>query len=334
VEKMLGVASAVGSWPGTGVLEAARTVMGELTDPAVPHLVELPARGPGGDLVGRGATFLVDTPVDLQPSGWRLVARPGRDLERAQSMFRQDLDALAEAADGYHGALKVQVAGPWTLCASLHLPRLERAVVDPGACRDIVAALAEGVGRHVGEVRRLVPGARVVVQLDEPSVMAVLSGSLPTASGFGRLRAVDEPVVVDGLRDVVAAAVRAGASQTVIHCCAAEAPLGALLRTEATGLSLDISLLGIRGWETLAPALEDGLRLWAGAVPTGTAPPAAAVADAVWKPWRGLGLDLRLLDQVVMTPACGLGGGSPAQARRALTAAVEGARELGRRALD
>src|SRR3954466_8145436 len=167
---MPGRASGIGSWPGTEVLESARTTFGELAEHGVPYLPELPARGPGSDLIGRSATLLVDTPVDLQPSGWRLVARPGRDLERAQSFLIQDLDVLAEVADGYQGPLKVQLAGPWTLAASLHLPRLERAVIDAGACRDIVAALSEGVGRHVAEVRRLVPGAEIVVQVDEPSI--------------------------------------------------------------------------------------------------------------------------------------------------------------------
>ena len=40
---------------------------------------------------------------------------------------------LAEAYDGYPGALQVQVGGPWTLAASVELTRGERALVDPGA---------------------------------------------------------------------------------------------------------------------------------------------------------------------------------------------------------
>jgi hypothetical protein len=86
-------------------MEAGRTVLGELPEPAIPFLPELPGRGPGGDVIGRGAVFLVDTPVDLQPSGWRLVNHPGRDLERARAMLRQDLDTLADVADGYVGPL-------------------------------------------------------------------------------------------------------------------------------------------------------------------------------------------------------------------------------------
>ncbi|MFP5345673.1 MAG: hypothetical protein ACLGIA_01385, partial [Actinomycetes bacterium] len=102
-------ASAVGSWPGTDPLEAQRTVLGELAFSeapgpgevqGIPHLVELPSRGPGAHMIGRSASLLVDLPVDLQPSGWRLTDAPGRDLQRARSFLRSDLDALAEAADG------------------------------------------------------------------------------------------------------------------------------------------------------------------------------------------------------------------------------------------
>jgi hypothetical protein len=332
----LGRATALGSWPGTDAVDAARTSFGELGEPPhVPYLPELPARGPGADVIGRGASVLVDLPVDLQPSGWRLVDHRGRDLARAQAWLRQDLDVLAEAADGYQGPLKVQVTGPWTLAASLWLPRLERAVVDAGACRDLTASLAEGVAQQVAEVQRLVPGADVVVQVDEPSLPGVLSGSLRTASGFGRLRAVEEPVVVDGVAAVLEAAAKAGAAATAVHCCARDAPVGVLRRTGAGAISLDVSQLGARGWESVAVAAEDGVHLWAGVVPTsGAAPSAKAVADAVWVPWRKLGLDVGLLGGVVVTPACGLAGASPAEARAAVAACRQGAAALAERAAD
>lgn len=328
----------MGSWPGTDAVDAAGTVFGELGEPPhVPYLVELPSRAPGADLLGRAAAMLVDLPVDLQPSGWRLVDRPGRDLARAVAWLRQDLDVMAEAAEGYAGPLKVQVAGPWTLAASLWLPRLERAVVDPGACRDLVASLAEGVARHVREVRRLVPAADVVVQLDEPSLPGVLAGALPTASGFGRLRAVEEPVAVAGLRAVLAAAEDAGAAGTLVHCCAADPPVPALVRAGAGGLSLDVTLLAAPGWEQVAEAVEGGLALWAGALrardPDGARPPAAeAVADAVWVPWRRLGLDPGGLAAVVLTPTCGLAGTTPDTARASIRLVREAAAELARRA--
>lgn len=334
LETVPGRASGVGSWPGTDVVDAVHTTFGELPEPGVPYLPELPARGPGADLVGRGAALLVELPVDLQPSGWRLVSRPGRDLTRALSYLGQDLDVLAEVADGYAGPLKVQLAGPWTLAAELWLPRLERAVSDPGACREIAESLAEGVRAHVARVRELVPGAEPVVQVDEPLLPAVLTAGLPTASGFGRLRAVDEPVVVDALRLVVGAAADAGAP-TVLHCCAGDPPVAVLARTGAAALSLDAALLGVAGWEAVAEAVESGTELWAGAVPTsGPVPSAAEVVDLVMTPWRRLGLAASGLQGVVLTPACGLAGVSVADARARLRRAREAADALAERAAE
>src|SRR3954468_411372 len=247
LEPVPGRASGIGSWPGEDLVDTLRITFGELPEPNVPYLPELPARGPGADMIGRAAAVLVDMPVDLQPVGWRLVDRPGRDLSRAQAWLRQDLDVLAELADGYAGPFKLQLTGPWTLAAGLHLPRLELAVVDAGACRDLVGSLAEGLAGHVGGVRRLAPGAEAVAQLDEPSLPAVLTGALPTASGFGRLRAVEEPVVVDGLSTVLEAVRGAGAVATVVHCCADAPPVPVLARTGTDALSLDVSRLGREG---------------------------------------------------------------------------------------
>jgi methionine synthase II (cobalamin-independent) len=322
-------ATGIGSWPGEHPLEAARTVLGELGAGHLPHLPELPARGPGADLTGRAAALLVELPVDLQPVGWRLVDRPGRDLERARTFWRADLDALAEAADGHRGRLKVQVAGPWTLASTVWLPRGERAVVDAGARRDLVASLAEGVAGHVRDVRRLVPGAEVVVQVDEPALPAVLAGRLPTASGFGRLPAVDGHEAREGVRAVLDAATGAGAVTTSVHCCASDAPVALLRDCGASALSLDTSLLSSAGWESVAVAVEAGRQLWAGVVPTsGRLPSVATVVDTIRRPWRGVGLSEARLGDLVLTPACGLAGASPAQARAVLARVVEAAGAL------
>ena len=174
--------SGVGSWPGESAREAVVTVRDLLTDVdglGLPYLPELPSRGPGSDIIGRSAALLADLAVDLQPSGWRFTDRPGRDQSRARSFWRQDLDELAEAYDGYAGPLKVQVAGPWTLAASIELNRGERSITDEGARRDLVASLAEGVRRHLAEVQRLVPGAVLTLQVDEPSVLSVAARRAP-----------------------------------------------------------------------------------------------------------------------------------------------------------
>lgn len=331
----MSAATGIGSWPGEHPLEAARTVLGELGSGHLPHLVELPARGPGADLTGRTAALLVELPVDLQPMGWRFVDRPGRDVGRAQAFLRADLDAVAEAADGWTGRLKVQVCGPWTLASTVWLTRGERAVVDAGARRDLVASLAEGVALHVGDVRRLVPGAEVVVQVDEPGLPAVLDGRLPTASGFGRLPPVEVPEATEALRSVLSAATAAGAVGTAVHCCAAEPPVALLRDAGAGAVSLDLSLLRATSWESVAVAVESGVALWAGAVPTsGPLPSVTAAVDAVRGPWSRLGLPLADLADVVVTPTCGLAGASPAHARATLARAVEAATALAEAAAD
>ena len=158
--------------PGTNPAEAMRVIAGELPD--FPHLPELPDRGPGADLTGRTAALLVDMPVEVTPRGWRLAERPGRDLARARSMLSSDLDVLEEVLDGFRGPVKVQLCGPWTLAATLELPRtMNVAVADPGAVADLTASLAEGAAAFAADVAKRVPGARLVVQFDEPALPAV-----------------------------------------------------------------------------------------------------------------------------------------------------------------
>src|SRR5690606_8774660 len=48
-----GPATGIGSLPGGDVREAAKTVTGSFED--FPHIPELPARGPGADMIGRTA---------------------------------------------------------------------------------------------------------------------------------------------------------------------------------------------------------------------------------------------------------------------------------------
>ena len=124
--------------PGTDPAEAMRIVLGELPD--LPHLAELPARGPGADLTGRTAALLVGLSVENTSTGWRFAGRPGRDLSRARGLLSSDLDALEETAGGYQGPLKVQVCGPWTMAATIELARSQDpALADPGAVADLTA---------------------------------------------------------------------------------------------------------------------------------------------------------------------------------------------------
>jgi len=309
-----GTATGIGSLPGEDPLEAARLVLGELP---VPHLPELPARGPHADLAGRGAALLHDLYVDLQPTGWRMVPRPSRDGRRARDLLARDLDALEEVGHASPPAyLKVQATGPWTLASVLELHRGDRVLADHGAVVDLAESLAEGVREHLADVARRFPGTTVVLQLDEPLLPSVLAARVPTSSGFGTLRAPDPQTVRDRLRTVLAVT-----EHTVVHCCAPNPPIA--LMAEAGALSFDASLPYDE--DALGEAVERGTGVLLGVVPgTGsTPPPVKGIVEIVRRLRDRVGVT-----DVTLTPTCGLAGATPAYAKATLTRLVEAAREV------
>lgn len=324
-----GVATGIGSLPGEDIDRAASLSFDALPD--LPHLPELPARGPGADLLGRTATHLVDLPVDLQPSGWRLVGRPGMDVVRGRDLMSRDLDALVPVAGpGYDGWLKVQLAGPWTLAAGVELPRGGRVLGDPGATRDLVASLGETVREHLAEVVRRLPAARLVLQLDEPSLPAVLAGRIPSESGFGAVRAVEEVAATAALTEVISAA---GDVAVVVHCCAPDPPIRLFRNAGASGVSIDTAAPDARlEMDALGELVEAGVQLWLGVVPAlgpGVPPSPRQVADPVRRRWHELGFPPELLpERVSLTPACGLAGASEGWARTAYQILRQAARAL------
>ena len=344
-------ATGVGSLPGTDPVEALRLVFGELPD--LSHLAELPDRGPGADLTGRTAALLVDLPVELTPAGWRFTARPGRDLRRALGFLSTDLDALEEVGEGYSGSLKIQVCGPWTLAATIELIRSQDpALADPGAIADLTASLAEGLAAHVAEVRKRVPGATIVVQVDEPGLPAVIAGNVPTASRLNRLPVPEAADVETRLGAIISAA----GAFTVVHCCALSVPFGIIRGAGADGVGCDLSTLERTAEDGLAEAVEAGLGIVAGVIPATGAPGAAEpppadraarVVTALWQrmgwpvardagagpggsagPVKGEGEAGGVPAQVVLAPACGMAGATPGYARAAMACCREAARLL------
>ncbi|WP_414637792.1 methionine synthase [Actinomycetospora sp.] len=325
-------ATGVGSLPGTDHREAARTVVGELPD--FPHVPELPARGVGADLIGRTAALLVDLAVEVWPSGYRVTSRAGGHHRRGVELLARDVDALDEAL-GETGAaprrVKTQVAGPWTLAAGVELRSGNRVLTDPGAVTEFTESLAEGLRGHVAELARRT-GAGVVVQLDEPTLPAVLAGSLPTPSGYGTVRTVPGADARAGLATLVTAARDAGAVGVVVHCCHPTPPLALLGATGADAVAVDLTALDRSGavLDALGELWDAPTELWLGVVPStdpegrpelaDLARPALELADR-------LGFDrARLADRAVVTPACGLAGATPGWARTAMGRAVELAR--------
>ena len=332
------LATGVGSMPGQtqhAYDEAVRTVLGELAgDGGLPYLPEMPGRGALATMTGRALAAVSELGADLQPAGWRLTGADGAGLDhrRARSLLAQDLDGFEEQTQGFDGDLKLQLAGPWTLAATVEKPRGDKVLSDVGARRELAQALAEGARAHVRDVRRRVPGARrLVVQVDEPALAAVLSGSVPTASGFHRHRSVDLPEASATLGWVLEAVAAEGAEPWV-HSCAAGAPLRLLRESGARGLAVDLAVLGAADHDVLAEALEAGEAVALGVLPATdpSAPPTDTVITERVLRWLDmLGLDPETLGgSLVVSPACGLAGASTAWARQALALARGTARHL------
>ncbi|MFP5020170.1 uroporphyrinogen decarboxylase/cobalamine-independent methonine synthase family protein [Pseudonocardia phyllosphaerae] len=330
-----GVGTGVGSLPGTDPVDASALVTGET--PGMPAFPELPARGVGADMIGRTVGLLVDLSAEVVPTGWRVTPRAGRDLRRARDLMSTDLDAFGDACDRSRPSwVKVQVTGPWTLAAAVELPTGHRVLTDHGAVREFAASLGEGLRAHVAEVAART-GGRVVVQLDEPGLPAVLAGSLPTASGYGTVRAVRAPDAEEVLRELIAGI----DAPVVVHCCADTPPIRLLAAAGAAAVGIDATRPAFHGataepraLDAIGETWDSGVPLLLGLVP-GLAParepgigelvrPAYELADR-------LGFDRRRLARLaVPTPACGLVGATPAWAERALGLS----RELGRAFAD
>ncbi|GAB3545459.1 methionine synthase [Arthrobacter tumbae] len=313
--------TALGDWPGQDPIEAQRIIRGELGSPNLPFLPSLPDRGVGSDEIGRTAALLADLPVDLQPHGWRLVDRPGKDLRRAVSALSTDLNVLADlvgAEERPADSLKVHCQGPLSLAANLHLHHGERALLDHGARRDVRDALIDGVASLLRRAAVASPGAQLTLQLDEPQIDGVLAGTIPTSSGYRTLRAVPEHEAVEAWTLLAEGARKAGATAVVLSFKTA-GPVPLLERVPGVGVAVPVGGVSHSEWETLAELIEAGRTLWAGVrVRRGKPARVQETADALLRPWRGLGLALESLASIRLTPADALADDAPDSARRAL----------------
>lgn len=320
-------ATGVGSWPGTTARQAAEIVVGELH--TLSHLVELPARGVGADLIGRTGALLVDIGIDTVPRGYRIAAGRSSALRQAVSLLGEDIDALEEAWEkaGLRGSgrpVKIQAAGPITLAAHLELPGGHRAITDPGALRDLGASLAEGVAAHRAEVARRLE-TPVVVQFDEPSLPAALQGRLSGVTSLTPVHPVDEPLAMS----LIDACVAPADTEVALHSCAADLPWKALLRSQVHAISVDLSTLTAADLDGVGEFVDSGRTVLLGVVPTSAPdrrPAVEEVAKAVVAVTDRLGFARQVLrERIGITPACGLAGATLDWARTAIELAQKAA---------
>lgn len=283
----------IGSVPGTRVMDWVGRIADQL--PEFPHVPELPERGPGADMIGRTLGLLSEVAPDFSAAttvtGWELTSS-GRDMRRARALLGEDLDAVEQAWQGHTGAAKQQLAGPYTIAASVER-KGRRLLADSGIVRDLVVAWQEMVALHRAELARRVP-ADWVLQMDEPSLPAVVAGSVRTISGMSAYPPLEPEVDL-------------GAD--LLHCCAADVPLSRL--RGIGGLLFDLSLHDQGVDDDLAELSTAGTVLGFGVSPvpgsvrsvldffdrTGlhpapmlVTPPCGMVAD--YRPWRPLIDDL------------------------------------------
>ena len=317
-------ATGIGSLPFDSPLAAATEVFetfGEL-----PYLPELPLRGVGSDAIGRTAGLLVDLPVELVAGHWQVAARPGTDMAAASRAMDDDLSALQLAAHGYRGPLKVAAVGPLTLLAALGQSRGEAALSDPGLRRDLTASLAEGVRGLLAGVRARVPGALAVLQLDEPSLPAVLAGSLRTRSGWGQIA----PVSGHEAQSLLAEVLSATDGLTVVHCCAPDVPLALLTAAGASAASFDLDVVGDGDLDAYAAAVDTGAQLMVGAIPTSRPIDSDQAVERIVSFWRRLGFGEDVMRaRTLVSPACGLAGLTIEAARSISRVTAESAGRVG-----
>ncbi|MGB3772724.1 MAG: methionine synthase [Rhodococcus sp. (in: high G+C Gram-positive bacteria)] len=320
-ELLAGRATALGSWPGTDIAESVATIIGEVPD--LPHVVELPGRGLGADMIGRTGVMLVDIELDVATSGYRVGSRASTTGRRARDFLAEDLDVLEEQWElaGLRGSgrtVKVQAAGPFTMAAEVELRHGHRVLTDRGALRDIAESLAEGVAAHADEVARRL-GAAVVVQFDEPQIAAVLGGRLLGVTSIEQIAPVPAPDVATLLSTVIERVAR----PVIVHTCSADVPFEVFGRSGVSAVSFDLSLLTQSRYDAVGDYLEAGgvpilgivPAIDPSAVPTWreSATPAVQLIDR-------LGFARRFLaERISVSPTCGLAGASLPWARRALT---------------
>lgn len=318
-----GLGTGVGSMPGTDPRAASSIVNGELD---LAHLVELPGRGVGADLIGRMAALLVDLPMDTATWGYRLAQRDSLLTRRAADYLKEDLDVVEELWEnaGFVGtgrAFKVQVAGPFTTSAMVELPNGHRVLRDPGAVRDIVASAAEGIAHHVGEIRRRL-GAEVVVQIDEPMIGQVIDGTVRPLTRFDPIRAIPAIEVARALGELVE---HVGAPVFLHDCNKPRWDLLEHLKTVA--YSIDVTAPTAADLDGIGMLIDRGGVLVAGCIPS-TEPARPVRAETIATDLAAItdriGLNRKVLaDNIIVTPTCGLAGASQRWAKTALSISAE-----------
>lgn len=317
-------ATGVGSLPHRDADEAVRLVLSEF--PEIPFWPQLPRRSPLESMYVQYAAGLPGAEL----SGDRIfVAGGDRMIAEAEAFYERFLgeDPLsfaipAERAAGLHRllelgggpfpAVKGQVTGPVSFGLMVTDREKRPLFYDPVGRDVLVKHLTRVAQWQAAQLSRL--SRKVILVIDEPYLASVGSAVL-SLSRDEVIAALDE--IVDGLPGVLCG----------VHCCA-NTDWGLVLSTRLGCLSFDAyeyasSLLLYP--EALSAFLSRGGTLAFGIVPTDpdriaaeTAESLAARMEGILRDFEGRGISRdAVVRSSLVTPACGLGTLSPAEAAAA-----------------
>jgi hypothetical protein len=277
--------------------------------PAVPQLA-VPREG----VVAQWAGALPE--VTVADDG-TIAVDPSRVDEPVVAVFTVDSHAgllgFLDAAAAHPTPLarvKAQVVGPLTLGVALEAAGLPTDVAFARAHAAVVAWLAALDDLLAARLR----GARTLVFLDEPALV--------------RWRRGDASVDREEAVDLLSSALATCSAETGVHVCG-DGDVRLAFEAGPTVLGLPVSDALVDDVGSLVRHLDaDGWIAW-GAVPTDR--PVGESADPLWRRLVGVWCELtrrgceplRIRNQAIVTPACGLAAHGPTQAERALRLAAE-----------
>lgn len=291
-----GVATGVGSLPHRNARAAAEFVLA--TTPDLPAIPSLPKRSPAESMIAQAVVGIRG--ISVGQYGAIVV-----DAARVDPLAPVHTDLLHDAFGGLRSFLEVaagrtapikwQFTGPVTLGLSLI-----RAGVPVHLAFDVaVRAVRSHVRAIHDHVSRSLPDAPQVVIIDEPMIGGIMDESFPIAP--------------DTAIDLMSGAMAVVERESVVglHSCA-EVDLAPLLAAGPTVLSIPLSDSLVDSAPALASFLDKGGLVAWGVVATDG--PMMNSAERAWKrlsaSWCGLvqnGCDaLKLRQQSLVTPACGL----------------------------
>jgi hypothetical protein len=319
-----GVPTGIGSVPHTDPRVAATFVLER--HPRLPAAPSLPGRSGRERMIAQAAWGIAG--IEVLPDGSLRLDDPVLDPRAPLSDPGIDGDAFAGlrgflgAVAGRRGPIKLQLTGPVTLGIALH-----SLGVPEGPAFAVAGAAVRARARSLlAAARETAPMAPLVMFVDEPGLTAAMHPGFPLEPN----RTID--LVSSALATIEPHAV------TGVHCCGL-ADWRVVLQTGPQMLSMPLGAGAVEHAGALGEFLERGGWVAWGAVPT--TGPLGSTVDRLWQhlseEWCALtraGCDpVRLRDQALITPACGLALHGEAQADLVLSLTNQLARRLETQAL-